>query len=245
MENEKIIKAIRGGADRLEMLNKLYTQNRGLILKTARKYAPFADIQDLMQEGYFAVENAVRAFDETRGANFATYLIFHLKAVFSRFLSQNCAVSISTHDFEKVLKCKRLLGAGYSESEIQAALGLTVEQFRQLETMSKQLTCTSLDKPLDDTDGEPLYITDIIPDDRAAAVYEDIERLDELNALNKALDCLPDELRVIIRERHFENLNFYEIGERHGYNYDRARRLHGKAIAELRRNNSLKAAYFG
>ncbi len=104
----------------------------------------------------------------------------------------------------------------------------------------------SLEQPLGESDsGDPLLVADIIPDENAAAVYGEIERSDKLKALHIAVECLPDELRVIIRERYFEQLTFFQIGKRHGYSYDRARLLHGKALGELRRNRALKAAYYG
>lgn len=94
----------------------------------------------------------------------------------------------------------------------------------------------SLEQPLGESDsGEPLLVADIVPDERAAAVYEDIERLDEYTALYEAVDLLPPDLRGIIREYYFEQLTFKQIGERHNFSLDRAYQLHNKAIKELRK----------
>lgn len=100
----------------------------------------------------------------------------------------------------------------------------------------------SLDQPLGDgNDGDSLLIEDIVPDERAAAVYEDVERLDGYTALHKALDSLPPDLREVVREHYFEGLTFQQIGERLGLSRDRAWQLHNKALAELRKNRSLNA----
>lgn len=104
----------------------------------------------------------------------------------------------------------------------------------------------SLEQPLGESDsGEPLLIADIIPDENAAAVYGEIERLDEFNALYEAVDNLPPNLREIIREYYFKQRTFKQIGERHGFSLDRAYQLHNKAIGELRKNRALKAVYCG
>lgn len=109
-----------------------------------------------------------------------------------------------------------------------------------------RLDTQSLEQPLGEgNDGESILVGDIVPDERATAVYEDIERLDEYTALHKALDSLPPDLREIIREYYFEQLTFKQIGEQHGFSLDRAYQLHNKAIRELRKNRALIAIYCG
>lgn len=89
MDNEELVTAIRNGVDRQNNMERLYLQNKGVMLKIARKYAAFADIDDLMQEAYFALDNAVNTYDNTCGAKFTTYLSYHLKGAFFRFIGQN------------------------------------------------------------------------------------------------------------------------------------------------------------
>lgn len=104
----------------------------------------------------------------------------------------------------------------------------------------------SLEHPLGEgKDGEPLLVGDTVPDERAAAVYEDIERLDEYNVLYEAVDQLPPDLCEIIREYYFKQRTFKQIGEQHDFSLDRAYNLHNKAIRELRKNRALKAVYCG
>lgn len=105
-----------------------------------------------------------------------------------------------------------------------------------------RLDTQSLDQPLGEgNDGDSLLVEDIIPDERAAAVYENVERLDEYTALHKAIDSLPPDLREVVREHYFEGLTFQQIGERLGLSRDRAWQLHNKALAELRKNRALNA----
>jgi len=104
----------------------------------------------------------------------------------------------------------------------------------------------SLEEPLGEgKDGEPLLLEDIVPDERAAAVYEDIERRNGYTALYEAVDCLPSDLREVVQEYYFEELTFKQIGEQHGFSLDRAYQLHNKAIRELRKNRALIAIYCG
>lgn len=43
-------------------------------------------------------------------------------------------------------------------------------------------------------------------------------------------------MREVIREHYFEKLKFKQIGERHGYDPERARQTHSKALDTLRRD---------
>lgn len=105
-----------------------------------------------------------------------------------------------------------------------------------------RLDTQSLEQPLGEgNDGESLLVGDVVPDERTAAVYEEIERLDGYTALYEAIDALPPDLREVVREHYFEQLTFKQIGEQHGFSLDRAYQLHNKAIRELRKNRALKA----
>lgn len=97
----------------------------------------------------------------------------------------------------------------------------------------------SLDQPLgESSNGEPLTIEDIVPDKRAAAVFENIERLDEYAALYEAVDSLPDVERNVIIEYYFKRFSFTKIGELHGFTKSRAQQAHKRAIWLLRRGRT-------
>lgn len=80
-----------------------------------------------------------------------------------------------------------------------------------------RLNTQSLEQPLGEgNDGDSLLVEDIIPDEHAAAVYEEIEQLDGYTALYEAIDALPPDLREVVREHYFERLTFKQIGEQFG-----------------------------
>lgn len=105
-----------------------------------------------------------------------------------------------------------------------------------------RLDTQSLEQPLgESSDGDPLLVGDTVLDERAAAVFEEIERRNGYTVLYEAIDCLPPDLREVIREHYFEGLTFKQIGERLGLSRDQARQLHNKALKELRNNRALRA----
>ena len=96
-------------------------------------------------------------------------------------------------------------------------------------------TTQNLDQPLGESDnGKPLTFGDIVPDESAAAVFENIERLDEYDALYEAIDTLPTIERSVIIEHYFKELSFTKIGKLHGFTKSRAQQAHKRAIQLLR-----------
>ncbi len=102
----------------------------------------------------------------------------------------------------------------------------------------------SLSQPIgEDKDGEPLTVGDIVPDENAAAEFENIERLDEYKALYEAIDDLPPDLKDVIQAYYFEGLTYRQLGERYGYDPEHARRLNITALKTLRKNSKLQRLY--
>lgn len=68
MTNEELVARIRAGVDETENMLKLWQQNRGLIHTIARKYAAYEDIEDLEQQGYIGLCDAVQGYRPEEGA---------------------------------------------------------------------------------------------------------------------------------------------------------------------------------
>lgn len=102
----------------------------------------------------------------------------------------------------------------------------------------------SLEQQLgESSEGDSLLVGDVVPDEYAAAVYEDIERLDEYNVLYEAIDSLPDVERRVIIEYYFKGFSFAKIGRLHGFTRMRATQAHKRAIWLLRRGRTGRALY--
>ena len=67
MSNEQLVVLIQDGIDEAENMSLLWQQNEGFIGKLALIYAGQAEMEDLKQEGYLALCEAVRGYDVTRG----------------------------------------------------------------------------------------------------------------------------------------------------------------------------------
>ena len=73
MSNEQLVVLIQDGIDEAENMSLLWQQNEGFIGKLALIYAGQAEMDDLKQEGYLALCEAVRGYDVTREVPFLSY----------------------------------------------------------------------------------------------------------------------------------------------------------------------------
>ena len=67
----------------------LYQNMLGLIVKLARSFGSRGEIEDLGQEGYIALCNAVRAYRPEEGTPFASYAAYWIRQGMGRYL-ENC-----------------------------------------------------------------------------------------------------------------------------------------------------------
>lgn len=67
MTNEQLVIRVKAGEDTAGNMLKLWQQNKGFIAKMAKKYQGYAEMDDLMQEGYIALCEAVRQYDPEQG----------------------------------------------------------------------------------------------------------------------------------------------------------------------------------
>ena len=76
MTNEELVIRIQNHIDEADNMLQLWQQNTGLIATIAKKYSGYEDFDDLMQEGYIGLCNAVTAYNLEEGARFSTYAAF-------------------------------------------------------------------------------------------------------------------------------------------------------------------------
>ena len=79
MENEQLVARIMAGENEAENMLQLWKQNKGFIAMMARRYSSEAEMEDLEQEGYIALCEAVQHYDPGRGMSFISYAAFWIK----------------------------------------------------------------------------------------------------------------------------------------------------------------------
>ena len=245
MDNEQLVARIRAHEDVSDNMLKLWQQNQGFIGKMAARYSSYAEIEDLKQEGYIALCEAVRHYDLASGVPFINYAAFWMKQQMSRYID-NCGSVVripvgvrgEIRRYKKICnEYRKYYGAEPSERELCALLRMSPEELHKVQENTRKGQIQSLSAPIG-TDNEEMTLEDTV------ASGEDLEeecagRLDRENMKRElwiAVDSLPADQAQTIRCRYMDGMTLKETGERQGISIERVRQNDRKAIRTLRLN---------
>ncbi len=255
MTNEQLVALIRAHENEAERMLALWEQNKGFISKIALKYSGHAEMDDLRQEGYLGLCEAVRHYDSEKGIPFINYAAFWIRQGMIRYID-NCGnvVRIPSHARQDIQKYKRIsgeylkyYGSEPSERELCALLGVSRKKLRRLQEDAGMERIQSLSAPIGE-EGEDLTLGDTV------ASGEDLEdecvrRLDR-EAMKRelwiAIDSLPADQAHVIQRRYMDGLTLRETGERQGVSAEYVRNISDKAMRTLRlprRSRKYRAYY--
>ncbi len=250
MTNEELVIRIKAGADVPENMLQLWEQTRAFIHTVALHYQGYADLEDLEQEGYLALYDAVDGFRQEGGRTFISYASFWMRKRMKRYIDNCCCpVRIPGHERKRISEYRKMenaflvyRGRKPTEWEITYNLDLDEQQRRDLESAMMLSQAGSLDSPISDEEGSAT-VGDMVPCDAdiEASVLEEIGERQLSAALQEAVKALPETLAELIRMRYREGRTVRETGEALGMTVSRVRSMEFKALQELRWGNSMKA----
>lgn len=249
MSNEKLVQLIQSGADQDgTCMLQLWEQNRGLIAKIAMKYQAFDNLDDLKQEGYFGLCDAVRCYDPEAGASFAHYAVFWIRQSLQRYID-DCtgSVRIPVHRREDVMRYKRLCadfrkstGMKPTESEICRFMGVSREVLQRIEESVRMCEIGSIDKSLSEDGEDTIGVLLQGADDVEGSVLDEVQQEQLASTLWPIVDALPGQQGEVIRLRYQHDMTLRQAAERLEKTPERVRQIQAKALRELRKPSRAK-----
>lgn len=242
MTNEQLVICIKAGEDVSGNMAQLWEQTRRFIHTIAARYQGQAEIEDLEQEGYLALYDAVDGYDPAAGFLFLTYARHRIRQRMVRYIQNNGSIRVPVHEWERMQKYKKLeraflsqTGRKPSEDETAYYMGITLKQVRSLKEALRTGQMESLDKCLLD-DGEST-VGDMVPgqEDVEGTVLDVMDAGELRAALWSEVDALPDEQPEVIRARFQRGETLRATGEKMGVTIERVRQIESKALRELRK----------
>lgn len=193
------------------MFWRWYSRNQGVAESAG------VTLEDLDQEGFFAVKEAAEYHNPEKGA-FLTALQYFVQHRIRKAILQGRGRYVVTEDGRRVR---------ISAEPLDSA--------------------QSLDEPVPWDDAGEVTRADVTPDPAAAQAFEDAERnsyRQELRAvLDKALSLLPDRQRNVIAWRFYEGLTLQQAAALDGVTKERIRAIEDAALRALRQNQELRRFY--
>lgn len=205
------------------ILLELWTRNRGLVFKYINRFTGLAEKDDLQQESFLALVEAVNGFKEADNVPFAVYASMWIRWALYAFVNSSGLIHVPENKKTALRKYKRLsnecIVAWNREPtlyEIKHILGAAAFDFVALETAGSVL---SLDKPIDNEDGSSDTLADILPgvDDITEGPERDFDREIMRRELLEALEDLPGDKGRLIKLKYLAGLSRQELAEQTGF----------------------------
>ncbi len=258
MSNEELVAAIQNGINPADNLELLYRQNIGLIHKIVQKYefvyrvsnskkeTPIIEHQELMNEAYFGLVEAVRRYEDTAGVLFMTYAAFWIRQVITNYLKNNeRTIRISAFLYEKVGRYKKILstfemtkGREPSDKEICYCMGISQSSLDTIKQACQTYDIQSLDATISGSDNIDLTVGDTVQD-KSVNVEDDVVDSIIVNSRKTELwqivqDTVNPHENEIIKLRYRGNMTLTAAGHKCNISRQRVRQIEATALRKLR-----------
>lgn len=198
----------------------LVERNRGLILKTARRYGRRLEVDDAFGVAAHGFVVAVRKFDAARGLRLSTLAVLWMRHTLGRYQALHCGAAVGNERVEKdardVALALKTLGADTDDSSIAKALSITPFRVRAAKSWLTLQNPLSLDAPA--TAGEGSTRHELIGNGSAESAFFS-------GVLPEWLDVLtPREVRIAVAYA-LEDKTLEEIGQELRVSRERVRQI--------------------
>ena len=244
MTNEQLAICIQSGLDVSSNMLQLWQQTKGFIHSIAVRYQGQADVEDLEQEGYLALYDAIDGFCPDRGYKFLTYAKHWIVQRMKRYIDSCChAVRIPPHRQVELQEYRKMVNAYQvhlsrkpTRSEIAHNMHLDSQQMEELEAAMRMAQIGSLDSYVSD-DEDSATLGDMFPCDVDVenTVLDDIAGRQLKDMLWGMVDTLQGEQPAVIRARYQQQLTAVQAGELIGITETQVRNLEKSGLRELYR----------
>lgn len=242
MTNEQLVLRIRADENEAENMKTLWIQCRAFVAKMARKYSGYAEMDDLMQEGFLGLCNAVDHYEAEEGTKFLSYAGFWIKAAMQRCVERSGSVRLPSDKYTMIWKYRRALqeyiqeyGREPSAKAMAALLGVGREEIDSLAELARSAQSRSLSEYT--AEDESLTLEDSISSgedlEGDAIRKEDHRRMS--TALWESVEKLPREQAFVIAARFRDQSTLQELADKKGCTLQAIRSLEQKGMRTLRR----------
>ena len=245
MSNEELAKLIQDNIEPTKHIEQLYVNNLPIIRKTASKFTAYAELEDLLQEGFFGLHEAVQHYESSNEVKFITYAVYWIKQAMQRYI-ENCGrtIRIPTHLMSDIVRYRRFSELYREEhnrepnvAELCRHLKCSVKKLDHIRKAYQQYNIKSLDAELTNDNGDFSTLGE------NCASSEDIENNIIEQEMSTQLknnlwqivqDSLTEQENEVIIEKYRNNRTRQEIADIVGGGVYSVRSMEEKAMRKLR-----------
>lgn len=245
--NEELVAQIqRTKSDnaRSRLLGKLYERNLPLIRQWLAPYGGYAEMDDLLQEGFFGLVKAAKKYNPDAGASFITYARYWVVQAAQRSIEETAyLIRVPSYLRQKITRYRKSIGElsqqlcrNPSTQELADYLCTDREEIEKLRSLSQSVV--SLDAPYREDEADGFTLSDLLPDKSADTEKEVISEIFEKSKKDVwciVAETVSDKENIVVVGRYRRGLTFRQIGEElGGISPQAAREIEAKAWRKLR-----------
>lgn len=168
MTNEQLVEQIKNGYHVTECMQRLYKDNLPLLKKFIKPYTYFESEEDLLQEAYFGLWNAVQHYESSKNVLFMTYAQYWIRQSIQQYVDKCVStIRIPSAYRQKIVRYKKIIqkfeqihGRIPTDKEIAEYGQLTAGEIQKIQFYIQETV--SLDAPL--IDNEDISLSDTLAD---------------------------------------------------------------------------------
>jgi RNA polymerase sigma-B factor len=206
----------------LEIRNQLVNLNIGLVRREAYHWLQRANesFDDLMQVGSLGLIRAIERFDPTKGYAFSSFAIPYIRGEIQHYLRDKASSmriprrwqALEAQSGRVIRELHLKLGRVPNDTEIAAALEISVDEWQDVKLAKRNRSLLSLDAPMQDEDCTAC-LGDLLPDTKYKSFQ--LAQEDQLR-LQQALHQLENRTREVLEFVFLYDLTQKETAERMG-----------------------------
>nr|DAX08429.1 MAG TPA: DNA directed RNA polymerase subunit [Caudoviricetes sp.] len=251
MTNEQLAVRIRAGENVGDNMAILYDQVKDFIHAMAYKYHGQGELEDLEQEGFLALYDAIDHYEADQGVKFLTYASHWIRQRMQKYIQNTGSpLRLSAGRQKAIRKYRKFCtefqteqGRKPTEAELCRSLWLTLEQLREIQYDAGMTAVKSLDAPIKGAEGEEDTTLGELAASAADPCEELLDRLEQeelCSILWQCVDSLPGKQPDVIRSRYKDNLTMKQCGQFCGISEAEVRKQQLKALRSLRSGENAK-----
>ena len=254
MTNEQLAVRIRAGENVGDNMAILYDQVKDFIHAMAYKYHGQGELEDLEQEGFLALYDAIDHYEADQVVKFLTYASHWIRQRMQKYIQNTGSpLRLSAGRQKAIRKYRKFCtefqteqGRKPTEAELCRSLWLTLEQLREIQYDACMTAVKSLDAPIKGAEGEEDTTLGELAAFAADPCEELLDRLEQeelCSVLWQCVDSLPGKQPDVIRSRYKDNMTMKQCGQFCGISEAEARKQQLKALRSLRTGKNAKLLY--
>ena len=251
MTNEQLAVRIRAGENVGDNMAILYDQVKDFIHAMAYKYHGQGELEDLEQEGFLALYDAIDHYEADQGVKFLTYASHWIRQRMQKYIQNTGSpLRLSAGRQKAIRKYRKFCtefqteqGRKPTEAELCRSLWLTLEQLREIQYDACMTAVKSLDAPIKGAEGEEDTTLGELAASATDPCEELLDRLEQeelCSILWQCVDGLPGKQPDVIRSRYKDNMTMKQCGQFCGISEAEVRKQQFKALRSLRSGENAK-----